>query len=425
MRLLCEISIQLNGNPLYLTWNVQLTGLTGCLSFYRNWRLPEQRGFLCGGLTVPAPFDIADELGPFQTIYINEPSVHLRAIVVVDNVAAGPSIGGVRLATDVSFEECARLARAMTLKNTAAELPHGGGKSVIFADSHADRGRKEQLIRAFANAIGDLEDYIVGPDMGSDEQCMAWVHDEIGRAVGLPREIGGIPLDEIGITGWGVARAAEVGVEFRDFELDGAKIAVQGFGAVGYHAARFLAEQGAILVAAADSTGSIYNPQGLNVEELAELKDGGGSVTDYSSGEVGDSADVIDVDCDIWIPAARPDVLDENNVDRLQANMVIQGANIPVTDAAEHKLFERGVVNIPDFIANSGGVIFAAMEYRGSSESEVFDVVEETISRNTHQTLELSRSEEMLPREAAEQLAESRVRSAMNNRRWSLQSGGQ
>jgi glutamate dehydrogenase (NAD(P)+) len=223
----------------------------------------------------------------------------------------------------------------------------------------------------------------------------------------------------------GVARAAEVGVEFRDFELDGAKIAVQGFGAVGYHAARFLAEQGAILVAAADSTGSIYNPQGLNVEELAELKDGGGSVTDYSSGEVGDSADVIDVDCDIWIPAARPDVLDENNVDRLQANMVIQGANIPVTDAAEHKLFERGVVNIPDFIANSGGVIFAAMEYRGSSESEVFDVVEETISRNTHQTLELSRSEEMLPREAAEQLAESRVRSAMNNRRWSLQSGGQ
>jgi glutamate dehydrogenase (NAD(P)+) len=120
-------------------------------------------------------FRFADDLGPAKIVHIYEPSTGLKAVVVIDNVAAGPSIGGVRMAPDVSVDECFRLARAMTLKNAAAGLAHGGGKSVIFGDHHMPVADKERLIRAFACAIGDLKNYIAGPDMGTDETCMAWV----------------------------------------------------------------------------------------------------------------------------------------------------------------------------------------------------------------------------------------------------------
>jgi glutamate dehydrogenase (NAD(P)+) len=185
-------------------------------------------------------FRFCDDLGPARILHIYEPALDLRAILVVDNVAAGPAIGGVRMAADVSLEECVRLARAMTLKNAAAGLAHGGGKAVIFADPRVDPADKEQLVRAFARALGPIADFIVGPDMGTNETAMAWVKDEIGRCVGLPREVGGIPLDEIGATGFGLAACAEVAAPSARMELKGARVAVQGFGSVGRHAARFL-----------------------------------------------------------------------------------------------------------------------------------------------------------------------------------------
>lgn len=205
-------------------------------------------------------FALTDELGPEKVIHISNPGAGLRAIVVVDNIAAGPSIGGVRMAPDVTLGECARLARTMTLKNGAAGLPHGGAKSVIFADPAMPASDKEHLIRAFAVAIRQIEDYIPGPDMGTNETCMAWIRDEIGRAVGLPRVVGGIPLDEIGATGHGVAVAAEVAEAFCDVRLAGARVAIQGFGAVGKHVARFLGDRGVKLVAVSDSRGPSLTP---------------------------------------------------------------------------------------------------------------------------------------------------------------------
>lgn len=118
-------------------------------------------------------FEFADHLGPAKIIHIHEPSVNLKAILVVDNVAMGPSIGGLRMAEDVSTEECFRLARAMTLKNAAAGLRHGGGKSVLFGDPKMPKDKKEQLIRAMACTLADIHEYIFGPDMGTDEECMA------------------------------------------------------------------------------------------------------------------------------------------------------------------------------------------------------------------------------------------------------------
>jgi len=365
-------------------------------------------------------FDFADELGPAKVIHLHEPGVGLRAILVVDNVAAGPSIGGLRMAPDVSLEECFRLARAMTLKNAAAGLSHGGGKSVLYGDPKMPRDQKEQLIRAMACALRDIPDYIFGPDMGTDETCMAWVKDEIGRAVGLPRELGGIPLDELGATGWGLRHSAEVAAEHCGFALEGARVVIQGFGSVGMHAARFLGECGAVLVGASDSQGSVHCAKGLDVAALVELKEAGKSVTAYGDGEVADREAVIDMECEIWIPAARPDVIDEKNVGRLQTRMVVAGANIPTTPGAERSLHERDILNVPDFIANAGGVICAAMEYHGATQTAAFDAIEERIRGNTREVIEASRSQGILPRAAAEQLSLERVKAAMATRRWSI-----
>lgn len=365
-------------------------------------------------------FSFADELGPAKIIHLHEPSVSLKAILVVDNVAMGPSIGGLRMAPDVSTAECFRLARAMTMKNAAAGLRHGGGKSVLFGDPKMDKSRKEELIRAMACILADTHEYIFGPDMGTDEECMAWVHDEIGRSVGLPREIGGIPLDELGATGWGLIHAAEAALQYCDVKLDGARVVVQGYGSVGRHAARFLAEKGAVLIAAADSRGTIYHNDGLNIDELARLKQAGKSIIDYGKGEQLERDAVIDIECDIWIPAARPDVINENNVHRLNTKLIVQGANIPITAAAEARLHQSGTLSIPDFIANAGGVICAAMEYQKASESEAFATIAEKVRRNTEQVLAHARREQIPPRLAAVAMASERVRRAMGIRRWSI-----
>ncbi|NNF77819.1 MAG: Glu/Leu/Phe/Val dehydrogenase [Rhizobiales bacterium] len=363
-------------------------------------------------------FDIADNLGPEKVVHIHRPGAGLRAIVVIDNVARGPSIGGARMAPDVSFSECARLARAMTLKNAAAGLSHGGGKSVIFADPNMSSNEKEALIRAFASAIASLDDYIVGPDMGTNETCMAWVHEEIGRAVGLPADVGGIPLDEIGATGLGVAAAAAVAEEFCEISLKGARVAVQGFGAVGRHAANFLSQKGAVLVAAADSKGTVHNPDGIVVADLIRKKHETGSLNGMKGAKYLDPEDVVGVDCDIWIPAARPDVLRADNIDRLKAKLVIQGANIPATQEAEQLLHQQGILSVPDFIANAGGVICAAVEYHGGSRQTAFSAIEEKITENTRAVLQAAAQANEPPRKAAYSLAEARVRSAMALRRW-------
>jgi len=342
-------------------------------------------------------FRFADDLGPLKIIHVQDAGIGLKAVLVIDNVAAGPSIGGLRMASDVTVEECFRLARAMTLKNAAAGLRHGGGKSVIVGDPGMPKTDKERLIRAMAAALRGEDMYIFGPDMGTNEECMAWVHDEIGRAIGLARELGGIPLDELGATGFGLAQAAEVAADFDGLDLTGARVAVQGFGSVGIHAARFLAERGCVLVAASDSKGAVLDAGGLDIEALAALKA---------------------ADCDILIPAARPDVIHEGNVDDVKARLILQGANIPATAQAEQRLSERGITNLPDFIANAGGVICAAMEYAGANQTTAFDTIKDKIRDNTLAVLESARADGVVLREAAVRLATERVRTAMSMRRW-------
>ncbi|MDM7919157.1 MAG: Glu/Leu/Phe/Val dehydrogenase [Methanosarcina sp.] len=365
-------------------------------------------------------FKFSDELGPFKIIHVYEPSIGLKAVLVVDNIARGPALGGVRMAPDVSTEECFRLARAMTLKNAAADLPYGGGKIVVYGDPKMPQEKKSQLLRALSSALRYTEEYIFAPDMGTDEICMACIKDEIGRVVGLPREMGGIPLDEVGATGWGLFHATEVALQYCDFELKGARVAIQGFGAVGKNAARFLSRKGAVLVAAADSRGTVHNPEGLDVDVLTGLKNEGKSVLDYPAGEKLGSDAIVSVPCDIWIPAARPDVINESNVHLLNTKLVVEGANIPITAGAEKILYEKGILYVPDFIANAGGVICAASEHQKATRSTAFSLIEEKVRSNTEQVLEAAKTRGILPREAALELAMNRVHKAMKYRRWSI-----
>jgi glutamate dehydrogenase/leucine dehydrogenase len=167
------------------------------------------------------------------------------------------------------------------------------------------------------------------------------------------------------------------------------------------------------MIAACDSRGTIFNSRGIDVARLSALKDSGKSVVDYPDGEKLAADAVIDIECEIWIPAARPDVIRKDNVARLKTRLIPQGANIPFTPEAERILHERKILVVPDFIANAGGVICASVEYHGGTQSQAFQAIEEKIRANTEQVLKRALATGSLPREAAITLAEERVKRAM------------
>ncbi len=356
-----------------------------------------------------------DDLGPAMVAFLR-PCAGIEAVVVVDNVALGPAIGGVRMRPDITVGEVTRLARAMTVKNALAGLPHGGGKAGIAAPAMTP-GDHERVMRAFARAMEQLTDYIPGPDMGTKETSMAYVRDEIGRAVGLPAVLGGIPLDELGATGFGLAVCADVLSQAKVLELTGARVVIQGFGAVGGHAARALADRGATIIAVSDSQGATWNPDGLDIAALRAHKHAAGSVAGFPGGTQLPRDDIVGFDCEFLIPAAQPDVVTVDNAGKISAKVILEGANIPLTAQAEAQLAGRGVLCVPDVIANSGGVICAAAEYRGAGHAEAFAEIEEKIRDTTAELLDRLKRGTLTPRAAAGQMAEERLREALALRR--------
>jgi len=357
-----------------------------------------------------------DDLGPAKVVFLRLPT-GIDAVVVIDNVALGPAIGGTRMRPDVTASEVARLARAMTIKNAVAGLPHGGGKSGIAAPPELGPVDHERVMRAFARAIEQLTDYIPGPDMGTTEKSMAYVHDEIGRSVGLPSVLGGIPLDELGATGYGLGVCADVLGESKVLDLTGARVVIQGFGAVGSNAARAIGERGALVIAVSDIRGATWNPDGLDVAALSAYKEANGSVAGFDGGRAVPRDDILGFDCDILIPAAQPDVVTTENAGKISARVILEGANIPVTFEAEAELAERGVLCVPDVVANSGGVICAAAEYRGAGHIEAFAEIDEKIRAATTELLDRTRHGALSPRAAAGQMAQARLGKAIALRR--------
>ncbi|WP_284305465.1 Glu/Leu/Phe/Val family dehydrogenase [Mobilicoccus caccae] len=373
-------------------------------------------------------FDLMDDWGPEKIVCVSDRRTGMRGVLVIDNTARGMGKGGTRMSATLTVGEVARLARTMTWKWAAVDLFYGGAKAGILGDPR--RADKEAVLRAFARALADEvpAEYVFGLDMGLAEADAAIFVDELrsrGVATGLPRALGGTPYDQLGITGYGVAEAAQAVAADIDLPLVGARVVIQGFGAVGAAAAARLSELGARVVGVSNALGTLADPDGLDVAALtADRVVAGDEALRAAAGAGGlqhvDAA--LDLDCDILVPAARQDVIDADVAARTSARLVVEGANLPTSDDARRILHDRGVAVVPDFIANAGGIIAAAysMDARTSAfvvdTAEVFATVSEKLRANAVEVLARSRRTGATTRQAALDMAQARVLAAMELR---------
>ncbi len=356
----------------------------------------------------------ADNFGPEKILIVNNPKVGMTGFTVVDNTALGPAKGGIRMTPTVSIDEVKRLARAMTWKCALAELPFGGGKSGIIANpKEMSPEKKQEIVKAFAEGIKVLgaETYVAAPDINMAEKEMRTIVDTVGDkkvVTGKPKDLGGIP-HELGSTGFGVYHATLVALEHLGMKASGMRFAVEGFGNVGTFAAKFLTEKGAKLTAVTDSKGGIYNKEGIDYSKLMEAKQSMGSVMHYKEADHLLNSEIVEQDVDVLITAAMPDIISYENVDKIKAKIIVEGSNIPMSHEIEEELYKKGVLIVPDVIANAGGVISSYVEHIDGTEEEMFCMVEEKIVRNTKLILERSKSEKKPTREVALEIAKERV----------------
>lgn len=366
-------------------------------------------------------FDLMDEWGPEKIVAVSDAKTGMKGVLVIDNTSRGIGKGGTRMQPTVSVDEIARLARVMTWKWAGVDLFYGGAKAGIQADPNSPH--KEEILRSFVRRLANEvpREYVFGLDMGLTENDAAIIIDELGdrgAAVGTPYELGGVPYDQLGITGFGVAEVVDEAA-VRD-GLQGARVAVQGFGAVGHATAQRLHELGYQVVAISTAQGAIADPNGLDIPELLRQKSEFGDALVANFPELAIAqGDELFVDAEIVVPAALQDVIDASAAERMTAQLVVEGANLPTNPEAQHVLARRGVTVVPDFVANAGGVVSAAFAmdaryspFRAATES-IFSTVSDKLRSNTVQVLEKAEAESITSHEAARALAQERVRAAM------------
>lgn len=369
-----------------------------------------------------------------------------QGFVVVDNTNRGPGLGGIRIAPDLTLGEVGRLAYAMSLKNSAACIPYGGGKAGLIGDPEilkANPNYKSELIHLTAETLFDLPTYIPAPDMGTNDHDVQQIFDFYSKRLGtqnhkrggasrLP-ETGGVPIDAWALTAHGMIASLETLESLKDhFSIKDCRVVVQGFGNVGAPAAVKLADLGAKIVGASDINRAVYHSKGLEVSSLWEAREKGGLVHFTAETEKSFNSDQVDwlleAPCDVLIPAARPDAITARNADRIDCKIVIQGANAPSNRLTEYYLENRrGILNCSDFIVNVGGVIGCAVElemtvdnsYRNkvmdagnNGRSYVENLIYNTVARNTREImgrLTPTSIKDKTFRETALELAENRL----------------
>ena len=284
--------------------------------------------------------------------------------------ARGPRKGGIRFHQDVDLDEVRALASLMTWKTALIDVPFGGAKGGVAVDaSKLTPIEKEEIIRrwtrSLVHVLGHHRD-IPAPDMGTDAKTMAWLMDEFHRLEGFqPACVTGKPVELFGApgreeaTGRGVAQIAAATLEKSDVKVKGATVAIQGFGNVGRYAALVCQELGMKVIAISDVTGGIVDKKGIDIASIFNVK----SLADVQADERIGAADVLEVKCDVLIPAALGGVINESNMNKINADFIIEGANQPLSIAADRELRAQGVVIVPDILANSGGVMGSYFEW--------------------------------------------------------------
>ena len=356
-----------------------------------------------------------DKIGPYKVITVYDKKTGMKGFLVLDNLKRGKGKGGIRMTPSVTVEEVFRLARTMTFKTAMADLPFGGAKSGIVAsvDVLKDKKKKEAYVAAFAKKIKKYcpSEYIAAPDINTAEHEMevfAKANGSLKSCTGKPSKLGGLP-HELGSTGYGVAKSTMIALKHLKLNPKQTTFAVEGFGNVGWFAAKDLYENGLKLVAVSDSKGVLYNKDGINFEKLAKVKKDTGSVVNYKPGRVLPNQDIVKLDVDALITAAVPDLINDGNYKDVKAKLIVEGSNIPMKYDVEEKLHKKGVLIVPDFVANAGGVISSYVEYKGGTKQQMFKLVEQKINKNTELTLKRSEKDKISPRKAAMKIAMERI----------------
>lgn len=348
----------------------------------------------------------------------------------------GPTKGGIRFHPDVTLDEVKALSMWMTMKCNLIGLPYGGGKGgVIVNPKELSKGELERLsrgyIRAIVEAVGPDKD-IPAPDVYTTPQVMGWMMDEYSKLVGRysPGVITGKPLAVGGSLGRSEATARGCVFTVREaaaklgLDLTKATAVIQGFGNAGSVAARLLSELGVTIVGVSDSQGAVYNPEGMDPLALAAHKEATGSVKGFPGAREVDGRALLELPCDILVPAALENVITGSNAGRIQARIIAEAANGPTTPEADEILYRRGITVIPDILANAGGVTVSYFEWVQNlmnfywTAEEVNQRLEQLMVQAFHKTYEMSQGKQVNMRLAAYMVSLDRIAKAMVARGW-------
>jgi glutamate dehydrogenase (NAD(P)+) len=350
------------------------------------------------------------------------------------NTSRGPSKGGIRYHPAVTLDEVKALAMWMTWKCSVVNIPYGGAKGGVIVDPKAlSRSELERMTRRYASEILPLigpERDIPAPDMGTDGEIMAWIMDTYstregysvpGVVTGKPVAIGG-SKGRVSATGRGVSYVTLATLKHLGMAVEDARIVVQGFGNVGNHAVQLLEEMGCIVVGVSDVQGGVYNPKGLSHVGLTTHVRQAGSLAGYEGGEHVSNDELLELDCDVLIPAAIENQLTDENADAVKATVVVEAANGPTTPQADAIFKDRNLLVVPDILANSGGVTVSYFEWVQDiqsyywDEDEVNERLRKIMERAYVDVLSLSEERKVTMREAATVLGVTRVAEAHKTR---------
>jgi glutamate dehydrogenase/leucine dehydrogenase len=361
-----------------------------------------------------------DALGPEKVVHVYDPQTGMKGVVVIDCTALGSTAaGGIRMLPDITTEEILQLARAMTYKFGTLGVPIGGAKSGIWADPGVRGEERKNLMRSFGRAVKPLipAGLAFGADIGTEAEDLDFVFEGAGlppQGTGLmAQRKDGEPIENH-VTGYGVVVAAREACEFAGIDIRGAAVAIEGFGKVGGGVARYITEAGARVVAISTVDGMILNEDGLDVALLLEKRKDAGdrAVTEYEKAEHLPREAIFSLPVDILVPGARPYVIDGRNVEQVNAKVVSSIANIPITEEAEERLFQKGIHVVPDFVSNAGGTVLGIVDFLGGSSEHAFSACEDLIGSNTRTILADARKAGVNPRRLATRRVEEKIAQA-------------
>ncbi len=353
-----------------------------------------------------------------------------RGYRVQHNLDRGPGKGGIRYHPDVDLDEITALAMWMTWKCAVVNIPYGGAKGGVVCDPQKlSEQELERITRRYISEIGLIigpEKDIPAPDINTNPKTMAWVMDTFSMNVGysVPGVVTGKPLSLGGsrgrteATGRGVVYITQKACEFYNIDIEKSSIVIQGFGNVGYNAARIFYELGYKIVAVSDVHGGIYNPDGLNIPEVYSYSQKKGTVVGYKPAKNISNKELLELKCDILIPAAIEGQITQQNAPRIKSKIVVEAANGPTTPQADKILARKGIKVVPDILANAGGVVVSYFEWVQSlqayfwKEKDVQERLKEVMENAFNEVVEVMKHYKVDMRTAAMILAVSRVAEA-------------